>query len=207
MMKSLVTTKKGDAGQTSALDGSLLDKDHPMMEAVGALDAMRAHIALLRVQLQEQRPGEAHEIEFLLFLLHSCFVIGSALSDPHGRKPEWHPTVLTRTHLERLEKHQADLESRLELPRSFMACSTNALAAQADVVTTTVRTFERRFVSFQNDTPDFDGTLYGAYINRLSDYFFILARYLEQGCHLPVNYDIMRPPLAADSGSGRTDTH
>ena len=55
-MKSNVTTGKGDSGQTRALDGTQFEKCHPMMEAVGTLDTLRTHTALLRLQLQEQYP-------------------------------------------------------------------------------------------------------------------------------------------------------
>jgi len=190
-MESSVTTKKGDSGQTRALDGAAYGKDHVLMEAVGALDALRAQTALLRVQLQEQQPEALEEIGFLLYVLHSYFLIGSAISDPHNQKMEWRRGQLNPGHLQRLEAEQARLEAALRLPRAFIVCAVNALAAQADITAATTRTFERRLVAFAKAMPDFDAATMLAYVNRLSDFFFILARHLENGRHQPVNYELL----------------
>ncbi len=190
-MKSYVTTKQGDAGTTRALDGSVFFKDHPRMEAVGALDSLRTQMALLRVQLLEQRPEASEEATFLLFLLHVCFLIGAAVSDPENQKMEWRRGELTPSHLLRLEQEQARLEDALTLPRAFIACADNALAAQADVVASTTRAFERRLAAFHQATPAFNAELCMAFTNRLSDFFFILARHLENGRHHPVNYALL----------------
>lgn len=205
-MKSQVTTKKGDAGQTTALDGEAFGKDHPLMEALGALDTMRAQIALLRTQLLEQRPDAARETGFLLFLLHACFLFGSALADAHNRKPEWHPLRLESLHLGLLEAEQARLEAGLQLPRAFIACASNSIAAQADIAAGYVRAFERRLVAFQRIVPEFNDPVYGAFANRLSDFLFILARHLEAGRHQPVDYTVVQPEHLPRPAGGRSDT-
>jgi len=190
-MKSSVTTKQGDAGQTKALDGNAFDKCHSMMEAVGALDALRVQTALLRLQLQDKNPEALPEIGFLHFLLHTYFIFGATISDPYRRKPEWHHGEITQHYLDRLEAEQEHLESGLRLPRAFIVSATNALAAQADITACAARTFERRLVAFCRETPGFECPICLAFANRLSDYFFILARHLEKGYHLPVNYEIL----------------
>lgn len=190
-MKSVITTKNGDSGVTRALDGTLLPKDDTMIETVGALDTMRNQIALLRTQLVDQRPDMNAESEFLLFILHTCFLIGSAISDPYDRKREWHPMRLDASHLEKLEAEQARMESALQLPRAFIVCAANTLAAQADITASQTRTFERRLTSFVAAFPEFNGNVYQAYVNRLSDYFFILARFLEQGVHNALDYSYL----------------
>lgn len=200
-MKSLVTTGRGDSGQTHTLDGDTIYKDHPIMEALGVLDSMKTHIALLRVQLQEQRPEARQETDFLLFLLHTCFLIGSVVSDLHNRKPNYHPVRLNASHLERLEEEHARLEAGLQLPRAFIVCASNALAAQADVTVSAVRTFERRFVALRKESPGLTDSLYSAFINRLSDYFYILARYLDQNRYQVVDYSMVRTEVAPDVNS------
>lgn len=190
-MKSNVTTGKGDSGQTRALDGTQFEKCHPMMEAVGTLDTLRTHTALLRLQLQEQYPDETGQIDFLLLLLHTYFLIGTTISDPQMRKPEWHRGEITMEHLQRLESEQQRLEEGLTLPHSFIVSATNPVAAQADVTASAARTFERRLVAFCQSTPEFQHPACLAYINRLSDYFFLLARHLEKGHHQPVDYSIL----------------
>lgn len=203
-MKSRVTTKKGDAGQTSTLDGEACSKDHPLMEALGALDTMRGQAALLRTLMQEQRPSANREADFLLFVLHACFLFGSALADARNRKPEWHPVRLESRHLDLLEAEQTRMEAGLDLPGAFIACASNSLAAQADIAASAARVFERRLVTFQRSVPEFSDPVYGAFSNRLSDYFFILARHLEEGRHQAVDYALVLPrnlPGSADTGT------
>jgi len=190
-VKSNVTTGKGDSGQTRALDGTQFEKCHPMMEALGTLDTLRTHTALLRLQLQEKYPEETRQIKFLLFLLHTYFLIGTTISDPQMRKPEWHRGEITTKHLQRLESEQQHLEEDLTLPHSFIVSATNPIAAQADITASTARAFERRFVAFCQSTPEFQHPTCLAYINRISDYFFILARQLEKGLHQPVDYSTL----------------
>lgn len=190
-MKSKVTTGKGDAGNTKALDGDAFGKNHPMMEAVGTLDMLRAQTALLRLQLQEQYPGELPEINFLLYLSHLYFLIGTTISDPYIRKPEWRRGEIRKEHLLRLEEEQERLESELNLPQSFIVSATDMVAAQADITAVCARTFERRFVAFSEATPDFYMPVCLAFVNRLSDYFFVLGRHLEHGRHQPVNYGLL----------------
>lgn len=197
-MKSLVTTGHGDSGQTSTLDGETIEKDHPITEALGALDTMRTHIALLRAQLQEQHPEACREIDFLLYILHTCFLIGSAVSDPHNRKPEWHPVRLTPVHLGVLEAEQTRLEEGLNLPRSFIVCASNALAAQADVAVSAIRTFERRFVVLRREYAALADPVYGAFVNRLSDYFFILARHFDRNQFRPLDYSVVQVDSPAE---------
>ena len=189
-MKTSITTGQGNAGTTKALDGTVLEKYHPMIEAVGALDALRTQTALLRLQLQEKYPGDLREIEFLLFLLHSYFLVGASISAPHNHKAEGQRDEIARTHIERLKEEQQRMESTLHLPDSFIVSATNRVSAQADIVATTARSFERRLVAFCAETPTFDSALCQTFSNRLSDYFFVLARYLEKGHHQAVSYDL-----------------
>lgn len=189
MLKSFVTTGKGDGGETRSLDGAQLPKDHIMMETLGALDALRGQMALVRVLLLQKRPDDEHDAEFLLFLLHACFIMGSAISDPRDQKMEWRRGHLTPNHLEALEIEQARLEQAMNLPAAFIVCAANEMAAQADIAASTARTFERRMVAFHRAFPEFQQTIYSAFVNRLSDYLFILARSLDNGSYQTVNYD------------------
>lgn len=190
-MKSHVTTGQGDSGTTRALNGQVLPKDHPMMEALGALDQLRAQTAMLRNLLIERHPDLEKENAFLLVLLHMYFVIGSAISDPRNEMPQWHPCVPDETFLERLEREQQRLESTLALPRAFIVCASNIVAAQADIATTAAREFERRFVAFVREEDFHFKAALLPWVNRLSDYLFILARHVESGIHQPVNPDVI----------------
>lgn len=186
-MHSQVTTKRGDDGTTAALDGTSYSKSHPIMECVGAIDEARAHIAALRLAVLEEKPegGEA-TAEFLLWVMGRLFPIGSACSDPENKHPEYHPRRLAQADIEKLEAEQLRLEERTPLPDSFVLAASNSLAAQADLACVVARRLERRCVALKEAVPGFDAALIIVFLNRLSDYVFILARKLENGRHITV---------------------
>jgi cob(I)alamin adenosyltransferase len=191
-MKSYVTTKTGDRGETVALSGDRLPKCHALMECVGALDELRGHLARLRVRLLESERADRGDLaEKLLWLMHACFPIGAECSDPERKHPEYRRKELRQEHLDRLEAWQAQLEGRLELPQSFLAGATSALAADADLACTVARRFERRLAALAKAVPAFQPGIAIPFANRLSDALFILARTLEDGDHLPVDYDAL----------------
>lgn len=191
-MASPVTTKRGDTGTTLILGGQRLPKSHPILEATGKLDSLRAHTALLRLQILERGDAAQREVaEPLFWLLHVCFLIGTQVNDPECVHPEYRVADLSPAHLEKLEAVQTDLEARITLPRSFIASASNLLSAQADVTATVARELERALVHLSETIPTFDATLILAFVNRLSDFFYILARFLEQGSHQPVDYSVL----------------
>lgn len=186
-MQSQVTTKRGDDGTTSALDGQSYSKSHPIMECVGTLDELRAHTALLRLAILDHKPRDYEALaEFLLWLIAQYFPIGSVFSDPEGKRPEYHPRKITQADIDKLENEQIRLETMTPLPPAFILAASTPLAAQADIACAVARRLERRCVALKEAVPGFDPALSIVFLNRLSDYLFILARYLENGKHITV---------------------
>ncbi|MBI4558642.1 MAG: ATP:cob(I)alamin adenosyltransferase [Candidatus Hydrogenedentes bacterium] len=106
-MKSQVTTKKGDGGQTRALSGDHFPKCHPIMECVGNVDELRAQIGLLRQAILAESLSEAeNHAAFLLWVMHTMFPIGSACSDPVNKHPEYRKLELGAEHIAKLEAEQ-----------------------------------------------------------------------------------------------------
>lgn len=191
-MDSQVTTKTGDSGEASTLGGDRVSKTHPVMECVGTLDELRAHLARLRLRMLEIDPERhADSADFLLWLLHVGFLLGSACSDYAGKHPEYRRRDLGEEDLARLETEQARLESRTPLPHSFIVSASTPLAADADVACTIARRFERALVRLKELEPAFNAQLPLRFVNRLSDYLFILARDLEHPDHHAVDYSLL----------------
>ena len=191
-MRSRVTTKQGDTGTSRTLSGEVHSKGDVLFECTGWVDSLRAHTALLRIQLLEQRPeGYQHHAGFLYWLLHTYFLIGTAVSDPLNTHPEYHKGALSKEHLERLEAEQRYLEGQLSLPSAFIVSASNPLAAQADITTTVARTLERHLVRLKETVPEFESGTILAFVNRLSDYLYVLARWLEDGHHETVDYSTL----------------
>jgi cob(I)alamin adenosyltransferase len=189
-MRSKVTTKKGDQGTTRLLSGETVSKAHPIVECTGQVDKVRAHIALLRHQiLTGQAPGAETHADFLFWVLHCCFLMGTEVNDPRCTHPEYRKGEIGAAHLQKLETQQEQLESNLEMPREFIVSAANLLSAQADVCATLVRDLERALVRLKESIPEFKAELLLAFTNRLSDYCFILARTLDDDDFTVVDYE------------------
>lgn len=187
-MRSQITTRRGDSGYATALSGDTYPKSHIVMECVGVIDELRAHLALLRLQLAHDDPQAA---QFLLYLLHTCFVIGSTCSDPESKHPEYHVNAITEKDIDRIEAEQAKLEEQVTLPKSFIVSAANQRAAQADIACTVARRAERTLVRLRDTVPHFNSPDTFIFINRLSDYLYMLARILDQEKYLTVDYTIL----------------
>jgi cob(I)alamin adenosyltransferase len=187
----MVTTKRGDAGTTRTLGGDTVSKSHLVIECTGAVDALRAQTALLRLHVLEQRPEDERTAPFLFWLLHVYFAAGAAISDFRNRHPEYRKSDIGPGHVARIETEQARLEATLNLPKAFIVSASSTLAAEADLTATYVRTLERDLVRLREEEPEFDCAHLLAFLNRLSDYFFILGRHLEDGHHQAVDYGLL----------------
>lgn len=188
-MPSHVSTKRGDKGRTVTIGGTDLSKSDVILECCGHLDSLRAQTALCRQLLLESGRKDAQELsETLLWVLHLYFLIGTECNDPTVIRPEYRKGQVAAKHLKFLESEQEKLEAGLELPKSFIVSASNPLAAQVDIACTSTRALERNVVRLKEAVPEFSAQHIIVFVNRLSDYFFILARHLEDGAHLPVDY-------------------
>ena len=179
-MKSKITTKQGDCGTSRALNGTHYPKSHPIIECVGTIDDARNHTALIRLLIMLDKP-QGHEAlgEFLLWVLNSYFRIGASCSDPENQHPEYHTHPITQDDIEHIEAEQLRLEAQTRLPNAFTVSALNVMAAEVDITCSVVRRMERSIVRLKETVPAFDGANILVFVNRLSDYLFILARSLD----------------------------
>lgn len=188
-MASMFTTKNGDAGTTRLISGDVVSKTHPAVICTGVLDGVRAQLAEGRLMvLASDAPGAEEHGEFLFWLLHVCFLIGTQVNDPEGKKPEYRVDTVGDAHLLRLEKEQARIEATLNMPRAFIVTATTLEAARFDVIATQVRALERELVALAEAEPEFEAAGLLRFVNRLSDYLVVLARALDRGVHQSVDY-------------------
>lgn len=187
--KSQVTTGHGDEGMTMALDGKRYSKAHPIMECVGALDELRASTALSRLLILREKPRDWKRIAaFLEWLLHAYFPIGSVCSDPLNTRPEYHPYRIAQAEIAKLEAEQKQLEAQTPLPKQFIVSASNLVSAQIDLTCTVARRLERSLARLREEFPEMNQPEVLTFVNRLSDFLFILARYVERGEHAFIDY-------------------
>jgi cob(I)alamin adenosyltransferase len=163
-----IYTKTGDKGETSVSGGVRLPKHHPRIEAYGTLDELIAWIGMLRSCEQSCVPRE-ELIEIQAVLMSCCTVIAT---HPSARVPEGIYIEDTT----RLESSIDRMEAGLPKLQSFILPGGNNPAATANIARTVCRRAERailRLSEAEYTDPDVV-----RYLNRLSDYLFVLSRCL-----------------------------
>ncbi|MBI2421228.1 MAG: ATP:cob(I)alamin adenosyltransferase [Candidatus Hydrogenedentes bacterium] len=192
MAASRVSTKNGDDGTTRTLAGDILPKNHPILVCTGSLDAVRGAIARLRLLLlADNEVRYAKESEDLLWVLHVLFLIGAEVNDPEAKHPEYRKDEVDARHLSKLEAAEAAIEAQVKLPRAFIVSASSLLAAECDIAATIVRQLERDVVSLKEAVPAFQAAHILRFVNRLSDYLYLLGRHMELGVHHPVDYTLL----------------
>jgi len=166
---SSVTTKKGDTGQTSLRDQERIGKSSPLLEAIGSLDEASAFIGLARA-----RSDLSLVKEILLEVQNHIYIICAELSCPDDSSK----VRIAEEHLRRVEQRAEDLERGMDLAPKFVIYGHSEASAALDVARAVVRRAERRVVGLRRaESPSNPVIL--AYINRLSDLIYLLARYQE----------------------------
>jgi len=177
-----VYTRTGDAGQTSLVGGTRVPKTHPRLEAYGTIDELNSHVGLLRGLLHDS----PHEV-LLKDIQTELFVLGSNLATDTAKQTLRASSVVGREKVEQLEHEIDKLDAALPAQRYFTLPGGCIAAAEAHICRTVCRRAERRILVLVEAGADIDGQLL-AYMNRLSDYFYMLARTLNQESNCQENY-------------------
>lgn len=163
-----IYTRTGDKGETSLLGGTRVPKHHLRIEAYGTVDELNSWIGLLRDQ-----PIDDHSITVLLEIQDRLFTIGSALAcDPVKSKmklPE-----LEISDVELLEAEMDKMESQLPELRSFVLPGGHQAVSFTHIARCVCRRGERIVNHLSQESPV--NELIVVYLNRLSDYLFMLGR-------------------------------
>ncbi|MDX1476451.1 MAG: cob(I)yrinic acid a,c-diamide adenosyltransferase [Saprospiraceae bacterium] len=166
-----IYTKTGDTGETSLFGGTRLWKDHMRIEAYGTVDELNAAIGYL-----SEIARDAQSVSTLKLVQNKLFNMGSLLAvDP--TKPVEMPAVRPDD-VARLESEIDRMEAVVPPLKQFILPAGTAAAAYAHVCRTICRRAERRVITLSRET-SVEPTII-TYLNRLSDYLFVLARYLVQ---------------------------
>lgn len=164
-----IYTKTGDKGETSLVDGQRVSKCCARLESYGTIDELSAHIGLLAALGSEYVALTA----FTSRVQNDLFVCGAYLASSQGECP-----CIGEDAVKALESEIDRLESELPRLHSFVLPGGCVAAAQAHVCRTVCRRAEREVLRLQSECTVDDTLL--RYLNRLSDYFFVLARALNQ---------------------------
>ena len=165
-----IYTKTGDSGQTSLVGGQRVSKCCQRLESYGTIDELNSHIGLLLCATPD-----AADHATLLAIQGALFVVGGYLATDTARRDVRPGNVVTPDMVAALEAEIDRLQALLPPLRLFILPGGSVAAAQAHVCRTVCRRAEREILRLAAEGADIDPTV-TAYVNRLSDYFFVLAR-------------------------------
>jgi cob(I)alamin adenosyltransferase len=163
-----VYTKKGDKGKTQLLGGSMVNKNHIKLECYGTIDELNAFIG----NIYDQEVS-AFQKEILLKIQNQLFNLGSVISFD-GKKDKIKLPNVTTENIEMMENAIDKMEESLPMLKNFILPSGHPTASICHIARTVCRRAERNLVALgQQEEID---ALHLQYLNRLSDYLFVLAR-------------------------------
>jgi len=167
-----IYTKTGDTGKTSLVEGTRLSKSDDRIEAYGTVDELNSFLGLLA----------DHEVNkkrypILKSIQDNLFVIGANLASDPTKKTSKVPPIENKD-IEILETEMDEMDSHLPELRHFVLPGGHVAVSLAHVARTVCRRAERCVIrlSEHDEVPE----LVVIYLNRLSDYFFVLSRKMCQ---------------------------
>ncbi|MBR3566173.1 MAG: cob(I)yrinic acid a,c-diamide adenosyltransferase [Paludibacteraceae bacterium] len=162
-----IYTKRGDKGETDLIGGTRAAKDDVRLEAYGTADELNAFVGLLRAQpIGKQIDEQLEDVQ------NQLFNIGAYLAtDQNKTQPFVH---ITNEKTEELEQYIDDMEQTIPPLHQFILPTGNQTIALCHVCRTITRRLERNITAMSREYNIEDELL--KYVNRLSDYFFVLAK-------------------------------
>ncbi len=165
-----IYTKKGDKGTTSLIGGQRVSKSHIRIETYGTIDELNSFLGLLR---SKNIDTETNEI--ILRTQNNLFTIGAYFAtDQNSTKLEKY-AILDKKEVEYLEETIDFIDKKLDRLTNFIIYGENETSAIAHVCRAVARRVERNIIAV-NEELNVDENII-KYINRLSDFLFVLARY------------------------------
>lgn len=172
-----IYTKTGDKGTTALGTGNRVPKYELRISAYGTVDETNSSIGVARQHLDEADEGVD---QMLARIQNDLFDLGADLCTPDtGEKLDYEPLRVTAQQVARLESEIDQLNAELEPLRSFILPGGEPGAAALHVARTVSRRAERLIVELAATKGEKVGQQALQYINRLSDFLFVAARYVN----------------------------
>ncbi|MCS6905475.1 MAG: cob(I)yrinic acid a,c-diamide adenosyltransferase [Bacteroidia bacterium] len=171
-----IYTKKGDKGTTSLLGGTRVSKAHLRLEAYGTIDELNSYLGVLRDSAQAYM-----DISLIPRIQNNLFTIGSILAN--DATSQFPLPNITSNDVEELEASIDEMEKELEPLRNFILPGGHIVNSFAHVARCICRRAERNVVRLSQEVEVDELAL--AYLNRLSDWLFVFARYASKKTNSP----------------------
>jgi cob(I)alamin adenosyltransferase len=168
-----IYTKTGDKGTTSLIYGQRVAKNDGRVEAYGSCDETNSMIGLALSYLKDEQFENKSTFDSIFYKIQTTlFHVGAELATPTGKEVKW---KLKDEDIVELEKQIDEWDSELPPLTNFILPGGHPCGAALHVARTVVRRAERSAVTLGEDV----NPLVLSYLNRLSDFLFVAARYVN----------------------------
>lgn len=172
-----IYTKTGDNGTTALFGGTRVAKHHLRIESYGTVDELNSWIGLIRDQEIDE-----HSKKILTTIQHKLFIVGAVLATAPDKallkngKERLNIDKISDEDILQLEGEMDEMENHLQPMTHFILPGGHPIVSYCHIARTVCRRAER-LATHLNDTEPFESNVL-RYLNRLSDYLFVLARRL-----------------------------
>jgi cob(I)alamin adenosyltransferase len=177
-MAKKIYTKTGDLGKTSLIGGTKVSKSNIRIETYGTIDELNSYIGLVSDQCNDE-----HSKNILREIQDRLFTIGSSLACDPDKEQKLKIPDLKENDVEFLEKEIDKMNETLPEMKHFILPGGHVAVSTIHIARCVCRRAERRCVNMREQELFVD-PLVIKYVNRLSDYLFVLARYIGHLLHV-----------------------
>lgn len=170
--KSIVYTRTGDEGMTSLVGGVRVPKTHARLEAYGTVDELNSCVGLLITYVEDE-----DDKDFLVAIQQHLFVVGSYLATDTSQTQLRPQSVVTDEMVADMERKIDETDEQLPPLRLFILPGGTRAASVCHLCRTVCRRAERRILALSTEQ-EIDSKVI-AFVNRLSDFFFVFSRKLN----------------------------
>lgn len=171
-MSQKIYTKTGDLGKTSLIGGTKVPKSHLRIESYGTVDELNSYIGLVNDYLNDE-----HTKNILKEIQDRLFTIGSSLACDPDKEPSMKIPDLKESDISLLEREIDTMNEVMPVMKHFVLPGGHLAISTTHVARCVCRRSERICVNMQENEM-FVEPIIIKYLNRLSDYLFVLARYI-----------------------------
>ena len=165
-----IYTKKGDSGHTSLIDGQIVNKHNLSVDAYGTVDELNSFLGLLKDYIKDETIKD-----ILNNIQPKLFSIGSILASGKNQN-KLEKIKIEKKDVKYIEFHIDSMNNELPELKNFIIPGGHKVSSYSHICRSICRRAERRISELNNEQSIEPNIL--SYINRLSDFFFVLSRYL-----------------------------
>lgn len=181
MKKSKVYTRTGDEGKTGLVSGNRILKSDSRIDLYGEVDELNSRIGFA-ASLMIKFPIE---VTFIHMLQSALFDLGSNMACEFENRTKYNLPQITDELVKEIEDEIDRMDSTLEPLKNFILPGGSQCSAALHLARTGARNVERKLVQYKEETQEELPALGLIFVNRLSDYFFVLARYVSKTENIP----------------------